>query len=380
MPKKIVLTGGPCAGKTTALNYLYEKLSDYGFSVIIVPETATFMINAGLDPRKAVPGKPFDHFAFQKLLLEAQVALEDKIFIPAAEIKGGDKQVIIFDRGCMDCRAYMAKEEFEQVLKDNLWSVVDLRDKRYDAVIHLVTAANGKMEYYNYSNTARLEKPNEAMESDLRIQNAWLGHPHLRVIDNSTDFREKMKRVLNAVRRILGIPMALEIERKFVVHSLLCLDKIPCPYQEIEIEQVYLDCTKTDSVRIRCRSQKGQGAVHYQTKKINLGSGSTRIETEEQITYETYYDKIRYCDLDMDKICKTRICFLHNNQYFELDVFNEPERLQGLMLLEIELTEENESVEIPKWLGEVEDVTLSIKYRNEILAKKPETLRPYPLT
>ena len=372
MLKKIVLTGGPCAGKTTALNYLSEKLSDYGYSVIVVPEIPTFVINSGLHPPKTNSA----YFAFQKLMLEAQVLFEDKVFIPAAQIKGGENQVIIFDRGCLDYRAYTSEEEFARILRDNIWNVVDLRDKRYDAVIHLVTAADGQPGFYNYNNSARRETPEGAVKADLRTRKAWLGHPHLRVIDNSTDFEGKMKRLLNIVRGILGIPTALEIERKFIINSPLHLGNIPCPCQTVEIEQAYIGSDVTDLVRIRCRSQKGQGAVYYETKKLNIGSDVTRVETEKQITKEMYDEKMKYRDQDTDVIRKTRTCFLYNNQYFELDFFVEPERLQGLMLLEIELTEENEVVAIPEWLGDVEDVTSDRRYKNSFLARKPDSLRP----
>ena len=42
--KEIVLTGGPCSGKTTAHAYLREKLMDFGWRVFFVPESATMII------------------------------------------------------------------------------------------------------------------------------------------------------------------------------------------------------------------------------------------------------------------------------------------------------------------------------------------------
>jgi len=70
-------------------------------------------------------------------------------------------------------------------------TVVDWRD-RYDGVFHLVTAANGKEEFYTTANNlARRESAEEAREQDGRIQEAWLGHPHLRVIDNSRSLRPR---------------------------------------------------------------------------------------------------------------------------------------------------------------------------------------------
>lgn len=46
---KICLTGAPCSGKTTSMDYLSERLSDKGFKVFIVPEAATLMFNAGAE-------------------------------------------------------------------------------------------------------------------------------------------------------------------------------------------------------------------------------------------------------------------------------------------------------------------------------------------
>ena len=43
-----VLTGGPCGGKSTAINKIYQDLSERGYKVLIVPETATELINSGI--------------------------------------------------------------------------------------------------------------------------------------------------------------------------------------------------------------------------------------------------------------------------------------------------------------------------------------------
>ena len=69
------------------------------------------------------------------------MALED-LFYNLAEA-GSQPCVIICDRGTMDTAAYMSPEHFDVLLDDYKWNVVDLRDKRYDAVIHMVTAAIG---------------------------------------------------------------------------------------------------------------------------------------------------------------------------------------------------------------------------------------------
>lgn len=64
---------------------------------------------------------------------------------------------------------------------------VQLRDKRYNAVIHLVTAADGAETFYSTeTNTTRLETLEEARELDVKLQRAWVGHPKLMIFDNCT--------------------------------------------------------------------------------------------------------------------------------------------------------------------------------------------------
>jgi hypothetical protein len=69
----------------------------------------------------------------------------------------GKKSVLLCDRGLMDGSAYVSKEQWDAVLDEMGWSPVHLRDKRYDLVLHLVTAADGAPDFYNKSNEARYE-------------------------------------------------------------------------------------------------------------------------------------------------------------------------------------------------------------------------------
>lgn len=365
--KKIVLTGGPCAGKTTAKSYLQEKLSDYGVSVTFVPEVASMLIGSGIDPRNL--GKE-DYVDFQELLLRTQLHLEDEVFWEAAMIKGGKKQVMICDRGCMDNLAYMDNESFSAILERNEWNKVMLRDEQYDAVFHLVTAAEGQEKFYNLDNPNRTETPEEARALDVKTREVWLGHPHLVVVDNSTLFGEKMKRLLNATRRALGIPVAVEIERKFLVESL-DWTRIPVPHQIIDIEQIYLKKDGKERIRIRKRGQANEGVVCYETKKFPTDSPIVRIEKERKISLSDYREKAKNGDPDFDVIQKKRICFLWEKQYFELDIFTKPSRIRGKVLLEIELTEENDKVRIPDWLEPVKEVSEDPKYKNKNLARRP---------
>jgi len=335
---------------------------------MFAPEAATLLINAGFDPRNFPNNDPKIMIRFQDLLMRTQMRLEET-FSEAIAVVGGDKRTILYDRGFLCAKPYFpTPDDFEEILRKHGWDEVMLRD-RYDGVLHLVTAAKGAEPFYGYNNPARRETLQQARDMDDRSQAVWLGNPHLRVIDNSTDFAGKLNRVLREIQAILGIPVAKEIERKFKVLNPFSLSKIPVPYQVIDIEQFYLCDHTGQEVRVRRRSQINSGACYYKTIKFDTGSARTRLEIEDRITELEYYRSLINQRPDFYPVRKQRVCFLWKNQYFELDFFVEPIRYNGLTLLEIELTEENDIVSIPDWLGPVEEVTEDSQYKNSSLAR-----------
>ena len=78
------------------------------------------------------------------------MALEDN-FRDIAEkcsLPEGRHAVLLMDRGTMDVLAYVGKDQFDDVLEEFNWTVPQLRDQRYEAVVHLVTAAIGAERFY----------------------------------------------------------------------------------------------------------------------------------------------------------------------------------------------------------------------------------------
>ena len=96
---KIVLTGGPCGGKSTAMARLSERMKDYGFTVYLVPEMATLTIQAGCDP--GVMSRD-EFLTWEANLLTCQIHMEDA-FTEVAKASGR-KSIIVCDRGCMDVK------------------------------------------------------------------------------------------------------------------------------------------------------------------------------------------------------------------------------------------------------------------------------------
>ena len=361
--KEIVLTGGPCAGKTTGLGYLQEKLMDRGFRVFVVPEVATMFIGGGVnDIVNIIKEHPEKYSKIEEQMLLTHKLLRKK-FQDLASVFKDEKQVIIFDRGAMDVAAYTSKKHFKNILEKNHLTLRDVRDS-YDAVIHLVTAARGAEKFYNNKNNeARWETLEEACRMDDKTLNSWIGHQHLRIVDNSTGFEKKMKRLLGMVSKILEIPVSLEIERKFLLEGKPDLNsKHFKNSRKVLIEQMYLKSPDKNQVRIRKRSQDNF-STYYKTRKANINS-RVRNETEELISELEYARLKKFKDSGTRVIKKERHCFVYKHQYFELDVFLEPKNVKGLCLLEIELTEENDRVELPPFLKIKKEVTEDPNYTN----------------
>ena len=213
---RICLTGGPCSGKTTALASLKNVIESKGFIVFNVPEAATLLMKGGamINVEKLNEDQMFK---FQIELMKTQIALEDT-FKTLAE-NSGMPAVIICDRGLMDTRGYTGQEVFDRILDHTGWSTIELRDNRYDGILHLVTAADGAAEFYDHENEARFETAEEAVHRDLELRKAYIGHNKLFVIDNRSSFQQKIEATVKTVLSIIGMPTRKTRHRKFLVDT-----------------------------------------------------------------------------------------------------------------------------------------------------------------
>lgn len=370
---EIVITGGPCSGKTTSMDYISEKLQDLGFRVIIVPEIATEFISGGVpDIEQLKKENPQKYLEVERQIILATLSRrEEKRAL--ARIFNDEKCVIFFDRGAMDTKAYVPREFFEAILREEGLTLYDVRDS-YDGVIHLITAARGAEKFYTKENNqARREMLEEARDVDKRTLEAWIGHPHLKIIDNSTGFESKMERTLQAISRMLGIPVPIEIERKYLLKRRPNFRRRKLRgAQKVQIEQMYLVSTDGRQLRIRRRSQNGS-ATYYLTEKTDI-SGVRRHEIEKFISANEFTRLAEFQDPSTDAISKERYYFVYNNQYFELDIFLKPQRLKSKCLLEIELTEENDKIDLPPFLDIEREVTDEPEFKNYALSKKPSPI------
>ena len=191
---KIVLTGGPCAGKTTALGYLRENLIKQGYGAVIVPETSTELFSSGISP-----GKMHSILDFHQTQLDIQLAKELHFQKACEKFKNFEHIVMICDRGIMDAKVYLGDENFKAMLENNNLTEDEIF-ARYNAVFKLVSTANGAESYYTLeTNKVRKEGVEEARILDDKITEVWCKHPHFKVIDNSTNFELKLERLLGEI-------------------------------------------------------------------------------------------------------------------------------------------------------------------------------------
>lgn len=355
----LCFTGGPCGGKSTAIIKVFAELSKKGYTVLVVPESATEIIVSGITTDLIGNKK------FQEILFEKQIKKE-KLYNKVKKYISNDKIVIIYDRGLMDSKCYMLDEEFDNLLKVYKTNEIEIKS-RYDAVFHLVTAANGAVDYYTTANnSARKEGIEEAIALDNRCIEAWTGHPHFRVIDNSTDFDNKIKRLLKEIYSVIGDPVPIEIERKFLIkkESINDISKF-CSTTVCDIIQFYLTNQSGFERRIRSFGIDGNYSYFYTKKKKNINGG--RIEIERKISQKEYLKYLAgEVDTSISCIRKKRVCFVYKSEYIEIDFF---EFSDDKAIMEIELTSMSQKIELPEFIQIIKEVTNDDAYSNYNLAK-----------
>ncbi len=197
---KIVLTGGPCAGKTTTITKVEEHLVELGYHVLVLNECATEMIKGGIRPFGDNKTTVYD---FENEILNLQIYKEKRYQDFLDKYPDDTKIVILCDRGAVDIKAYLGEKDYKKMLKENHLNNDDLL-KEYDLVIHMITvAAETENKYSNASNKARFEEAREAIDLDKRTNEAWSKHHNLKIAPVCNLLEEKINIVIGYVDELL---------------------------------------------------------------------------------------------------------------------------------------------------------------------------------
>ncbi len=194
MIKKILITGGACAGKTTSIEKIKEYLESKNYKVLVGKEAPTFLINSGFNPDKM--GK----MNFLKMVLEVQLNL--KRYYDEYS-KTGVNAIVIFDGGPLDNMKFIPKFEFENMIKDFNVSCDELLNW-YDGIIHLETVAKTDLNMYSTeSNPARTDNAELSVKRDDMLLDIYKNHKNRVVIKSNPNFDDKIKDVIDGVKKIL---------------------------------------------------------------------------------------------------------------------------------------------------------------------------------
>lgn len=351
---KFVLTGGPCSGKTTASERIQVFLRERGFRVFVAQEAATMLFLNGASPDDFA--NPGCLYAFQQFVIDTQMSLENSFENYARSTQ--KDCVIICDRGIMDGSAYVEKEEWNGILKYAGLDTISAREGRYDAVFHLVSAADGAEEFYSLANNlgSRHESCEEANRQDKRTQLAWSGHPHHVIIDNrnTKTFEKKLEQLLSHLATYVGLPSLARRSHKYVLLELPDLDSLP-NVQVFDVEKVMLrsafrteggliDGNNDTSGSIRSIGQgrelysfvrrRSQGGFHaYGLTTVKLLDSGEKVELKQVISKRMYHMLTRNGDDKRHAVIQRRYCFLWEAQSFHIYEYLAPANSLGLYTL-----------------------------------------------
>jgi predicted ATPase len=156
-PKRIVITGGPGAGKTALLEIARRSLCAH---VEALPDAARVVLGGGFPRGRDVTSTR----ALERAVYHVQSQLE------AVALANDSASAILCDRGTLDVLAYWPghPEDFFAELGTSAYAEM----QRYETVLHLRLGASA---------------PREAQDIDLRLVEVWARHPRRVFIEPSAD-------------------------------------------------------------------------------------------------------------------------------------------------------------------------------------------------
>jgi len=185
---RVVVTGGPGGGKTTAID-LYRR--EIGDEVVVVPEAATLLYTGGF-PRAGDVGV---RKATQRAIYHVQTNLED------AQWSHFKSRVLLCDRGTIDGAAYWPGEPED--FFSHLNTSIEKEMERYDAVLFFETAAVGGIGIEG-GNPMRVESLKEAVELNEKMKKLWIRHPRFTYVPHNLSFIKKINVGLTELAKIVA--------------------------------------------------------------------------------------------------------------------------------------------------------------------------------
>ncbi|MBO5096405.1 MAG: AAA family ATPase [Bacilli bacterium] len=347
---KIVLTGGPRAGKTSLIPIIKEKLEKQENSyVIIVPETATELAKMGIRPSTDKEKT----LVFQDIIYTLQKAKEDAIEKIIKTYPDNSKVYVIFDRGILDNRAYLNEEEFDDIL--NCYNDAELRIvDNYDAVYGLCSSSHIEGQYETESNEARYEDEEEAKCVDDRTIESWKLHRNYKIIDATDSFKQKENLILQSLtnlceekdkktfrRFIFNEPFDMNILKKYNAKKI----------QGIDYYMNYYD----KNILFIGEKRKYKDFCSYNMKLKTYDNDKEITFKEKTLSDIDFNDLLNYNKIDRI-IYKTVYTFINNRQVWRLILSD------GKYFLEVETSLQHPEITLPKELNNAIEISNEVYY------------------
>ena len=345
---------------------LKEKLGSK-FVLFFLPEVAATTVMSGV---VIIPSEftPDTHTVFTQGIMEMQMNLED-YFYKIATIQKKDV-IIISDRGVIDNLAYCTPEVKDRIFKQWNWNIETIRDNRYDAVIHLVTAADGAEKFYTLENNqARSETPEAAKWVDKRTQEVWNGHPNFRIISNTgvTSFQHKITEVYKFICKVLELPEEPTLEVKYLIKGDFDVTQLPKDVLfERHTEQYFILPTKTEDEQVWVKKRisavtKNEtfSSTHRKLSKV----AAERLELTRIIDHRQFMDSSKLSSHQM--VSKDVISFVNENNNYSVEIIDVKGKKLGILRI---CTFDVKNTAIPSFIQVGENITENLDYSTANLA------------
>jgi len=216
-------------------------------------------------------------------------------------------------------------------------STINIRDNRYDAVIHLVTAADGAEKFYaTLTGEARYESAEEAREKDELLRQAYMGHQKWFLIKNSDceNFKDKIQKTKEAVLDVLGKSAGTHFHKKFLLKKDKQADSSAVPLdlskikqdccEEIQITETFIDYTTTEGKVISCSvEKKGSKRSFAYTHKCTIFKNGQQVLKKKNISAAEYFQYKSNAIKGTKQLRSKRVCIIDNGMYIIVDYFPE---------------------------------------------------------
>jgi hypothetical protein len=342
---RLGISGGPNAGKTLLIGYLYNIFTNLGYKVLIIPEAATFWMQAGI---------PQGSVFFQEIIFKYMLLLEDS----AVEFaKTSNESVIILcDRTILDGMAYFDKNDYEKILS-NYGLSVKKATKRYDGVLYLETAAKGAAGFFGKkTNDDRYEDVKGAIETCKKTLKALSYMPKSKfrkVRNDGGTFISKLFSAYQSACDLMNLPIPTSNSKKFLLNDFFIESLDGIDYTKVIVTCDFLPFKEGAMKPGRLRTKEHGEDIRYFFTQERRVDENEFFQIEKDIPRSKYLDMLLQKDHSTKTVKKTRISFESNGNLFEIDYFDQPFKYNGKehnATLRVVSTKKNGTIKIPAFL------------------------------